>query len=121
MNYLGMQISVVKPVRITRTELVEVKSKVGPRRVRKQKVKVFVRWQEVLEDGQVIKFAQANALQMNQATYAQLRKAIEKDIHDSARLPSDLAGRGMNAARNMSDNFGAAQHGVTSGLFGGLF
>ncbi|MAY41693.1 MULTISPECIES: hypothetical protein [unclassified Neptuniibacter] len=98
MNYLGMQISVVEPVRITRTELVEVKNKVGPRRVRKQKIKVFVRWQEVLEDGKVIKFAQANALQMNQATYAQLRKAIEAEQKKALGIPSEFLGPAMRGA-----------------------
>ena len=98
MNYLGMKISVVEPVRITRTELVEVKSKVGPRRVRKQKIKVFVRWQEVLEDGKIIKFAQADVLQMNQTTYAHLRKAIKAEQKKALGIPGEFLGPAMRGA-----------------------
>lgn len=98
MNYLGMKISVVGPVKVTISEIVKTKSKVGPRRTRKQKVKVFVRWQEVLEDWQVIKFEQANALQMNEKTYAHLRKAIEAEQKKALGIPSELLGPAMRGA-----------------------
>jgi hypothetical protein len=98
MNYLGMNISVVGPVKITRTKLVEVKSKVGPRRVRKQKIKVLDGWQEVLEDGQVLNFVQTNTFQMNAATYAELMKSVEADQRIETGMPRGLLGAAMRGA-----------------------
>ena len=98
MNYLGMKISVVGPVKITRTKLVEVKSKVGPRRVRKQKIKVFDGWQELIEDGRVFHFVQDDSIHMNSTTYDALVKAIKAEQKKAFGIPSEFLGLGMRGA-----------------------
>jgi len=71
----GYRIIISKPYRTYRFEYRPSRTKIGPRRIRQQRIKVFSGFKEFLEDGQIIRGG--DTLTMNAVTYNQLKDATD--------------------------------------------